>query len=126
LSREKELARQLLREGKHNLARLCLRKKRFQEQLLESLSVQLSNLQQLVDTIEFAQIEKSVFDGLKAGNEALKQLQQEISVEAVEELMLDTRNAIQHQQVSLSSLCVPSFALIFVTLSLFILRHRRI
>jgi charged multivesicular body protein 6 len=99
LAREKEVARQLLREGKQNLARLCLRKKRFQEQLLERLSVHLANLEQLVDTLEFSIIEKKVFDGLKEGNEVLKKIQQEMSVEAVEELLLDTQNAIQHQKV---------------------------
>jgi charged multivesicular body protein 6 len=104
-AREKEIARQLLRDGKKNLARLCLRKKRFQEQLLERLSVQLSNLEQLVDTIEFAQIEKKVFDGLKAGNEALKQIQQEMNIEAVEELMLETQSAIQRQREIDAMLC---------------------
>ena len=34
----------------------------------------MDNLQQMVDTIEFTQIEVKVVEGLKQGNEALEQL----------------------------------------------------
>jgi charged multivesicular body protein 6 len=39
-------------------------------------------------------------DGLAAGNECLKQLQRELSVEDVERIMADTEDAIAYQQVS--------------------------
>ena len=44
------------------------------EGLLANTDTQLENLQQMVDTIEFTQIEVKVVEGLKQGNEALNQL----------------------------------------------------
>ena len=49
--------------------------------------------------MEFAVVEKKVFDGLKTGSEVLKQIQKEMSIEAVEELLSDTREAVEYQQV---------------------------
>lgn len=53
---------------------MLLKKKRFLEGLLANTDTQLENLQQMVDTIEFTQIEVKVVEGLKQGNEALNQL----------------------------------------------------
>ena len=55
-------------------AKLLLKKKRYMEGLLVNTDTQLENLQQMVDTIEFTQIEVKVVEGLKQGNEALNQL----------------------------------------------------
>ena len=55
-------------------AKLLLKKKRFLEGLLEKTDTQLENLQQMVDNVEFTQIEVKVVEGLKQGNEALEQL----------------------------------------------------
>ena len=45
-------------------------------------------------------MEKRVFDGLKEGNEVLKAIHSEMSVEAVEKLMDETQDALDHQNVS--------------------------
>jgi len=51
-------------------------------------------------------MEVKVFEGLKAGNEVLTQLNKLMDVNEVEKLMLDTEDAIAYQQVSaLLSLC---------------------
>lgn len=55
-------------------AKFLLKKKRFLEGLLNNTDTQLENLQQMVDNIEFTQIEVKVVEGLKQGNEALNQL----------------------------------------------------
>jgi charged multivesicular body protein 6 len=52
-----------------------------------------------VDSIEFSQMEMKVFTGLKQGNEALKEIHNEMSIEAVEQLMSDTQDAIDYQNV---------------------------
>lgn len=52
-----------------------------------------------MDSIEFAQMEKRVFDGLKEGNEVLKAIHSEMSVDAVEQLMDETREGIERQNV---------------------------
>ena len=45
-------------------------------------------------------MEAKVFEGLKQGNEVLKDLQGQMSLEDVENLMLDTQEAIEYQNVS--------------------------
>merc|ERR1711892_1115792 len=72
LDKDREMARQLLKEGKKDRAKLLLRKKKFQEGLLEKTDGQLDNLERLTHDIEFAQVQKQVLDGLKDGNVALE------------------------------------------------------
>ena len=45
-------------------------------------------------------MEVKVFEGLKAGNEVLTQLNKLMDINEVEKLMLDTEDAIAYQQVS--------------------------
>jgi len=52
-----------------------------------------------VDSIEFAAMEQKIFAGLKEGNEVLKAIHKEMSIEAVEDLMADTQDAIDYQNV---------------------------
>ena len=58
LEKEKELARKLLKEGKKDRAKLLLRKKKFQEGLLEKTDCQLDQLEILLHHLEFAQVQK--------------------------------------------------------------------
>lgn len=51
-----------------------------------------------VESVEFATVQSAVFDQLKKGAHVLKALQAEMSVEAVEELMDDTREALEYQK----------------------------
>lgn len=79
-------------------ALLLLRKKKFQEQCLVKADGQLDNLERMVHDIEFAQIETTVIDGLKAGNEALKKLHDILSIDDIEKVMDETREGIEKQQ----------------------------
>lgn len=98
LEKDRLLARKLLQDGKKERAKLILRKKKFQEQLLEKTDGQLENLQRLVHDLEFAQIELQVLDGLKAGNEALKKVHDVINVEEVERILEETREGVEKQR----------------------------
>eukprot|EP00761_Pharyngomonas_kirbyi_P012789 gb/GECH01012816.1/.p1 GENE.gb/GECH01012816.1/~~gb/GECH01012816.1/.p1 ORF type:complete len:616 (+),score=193.80 gb/GECH01012816.1/:1-1848(+) len=97
LDRETEIARELLRNEKKEKARLALKKKKYQQQLLERTIKQLDNIQEMTDSVEFAQMEKEVFNGLQGGTEALKEIQKEVSLEDVERLMDDSREAMEYQ-----------------------------
>jgi len=97
LDKERELAKKLLKDGKKDRALLLLKKKRAQESLLAKTDNQLDNIEQLCGSLEFAQIEAKVVDGLKAGNESLKQLQKIMSLEDVEKIMDETREAVEYQ-----------------------------
>lgn len=98
-----------------------LRKKHYQEQLLEKTENQLDKIEQLVHDLEFAQIQNKVsaptakfvfihnlnfnslflqvLDGLKEGNEALKKIQSVFSITEVEKILEDSQDAIAKQNV---------------------------
>lgn len=88
----------MLKNGQKDKALLVMKKKKRQEQLLAQSEAQLDNVQQMIDSVEFAQMEKDVFDKLKAGNETLTALNKEMSVEKVEALMADTEEALAAQR----------------------------
>lgn len=98
LGKERELAKQLLKSGRKEKAKLLLRKKKFQEGLLEKTDGQLDNIERMTHDIEFAQIESKVVQGLKSGNEALKKMHELMSIEDVERIMDETTEAVEYQQ----------------------------
>lgn len=97
--RETDIAKEHLQKGNKALALLALKKRNYQTGLLQKTENQLVNLEQLVQSIEFAQIESQVFAGLQTGNRILKEIQNEIRIEDVEKLMEDTAEAIAYQNV---------------------------
>uniref|UniRef100_K7GHS1 Charged multivesicular body protein 6 n=1 Tax=Pelodiscus sinensis TaxID=13735 RepID=K7GHS1_PELSI len=98
LERERDVARQLLRDGKKAKALLLLKKKRYQEQLLDKTENQISNLERMVQDIEFTQIEMKVIEGLKIGNECLHKMHEVMSVEEVERIIDETQDAVEYQR----------------------------
>jgi len=98
VEKEKETARELLKAGRKDKALLVLKKKKRQEQLLHQSEAQLDNIEQMIDSVEFAQMEKDVFDKLKSGNEVLTQLNKELSVEKIDALMEETEEALAVQR----------------------------
>lgn len=97
--RETDIAKEHLQKGNKALALLALKKRNYQTGLLQKTDDQLFNLEQLVQSIEFAQVESQVFVGLQTGNYILKEIQKEIRIEDVEKLMEDTEEAIAYQNV---------------------------
>lgn len=65
LERDRQLAKKLLGEGKRDRAKLLLKKKKYQENLLQNTDTQLERLEQLTHDLEFAQIEVQVGFQLK-------------------------------------------------------------
>ncbi|XP_054898551.1 charged multivesicular body protein 6-like isoform X1 [Poeciliopsis prolifica] len=98
LEKERQLAKQLLKDGKKEKALLLLKKKRYQEQLLDKTENQISNLERMVQDLEFAQIERKVIDGLKVGNDCLKKMHEVMSVEEVERILDETQDSIEYQR----------------------------
>ena len=87
LEKEKELAKKLLKEGKKDRAKLLLRKKKFQEGLLDKTDAQLDQLERMVHDIEFATVQKQVIDGLRNGNEALEKANAMFSIDEIEDIL---------------------------------------
>ncbi|CEP15114.1 hypothetical protein [Parasitella parasitica] len=97
IDKEVEAAKIAIQQGNKQKALLALKKKKYQVQLLEKTDQQLMNLEELTNSIEFALVEKQVLEGLKCGNDVLKEIHKETSLEAVEKLMDDTADAIAYQ-----------------------------
>lgn len=79
-------------------AKLLLRKKKYQEKLLENTDSQLENLEKLASDLEFAQIEQQVLDGLKVGNTALKKVHDILSIDEIESIMEETAEGVEKQR----------------------------
>lgn len=77
---------------------MLLRKKKYQENLLQTLDGQLETLEKMTTDLEFAQIELQVLDGLKTGNAALAKVHQLLTVDEVERVLDETREAVDKQQ----------------------------
>jgi len=98
LERERQVAKKLLQDGKKEKAKTLLKKKHYQENLLKKTDGQLENIDKLIHEVEFAQVEMKVVEGLKQGNDALTKIHQMMSLEDVEKIMDDTREAVEYQQ----------------------------
>ncbi|KAK2172351.1 hypothetical protein NP493_971g00038 [Ridgeia piscesae] len=98
LEQLRQTAKQLLALGRTDKAKLLLRKKKYQDTLLTKTSQQLDNIEKMVHNLEFAQLEMTVVEGLKAGNEALKKLHEILSIEDVEKIMDETNEAVEYQR----------------------------
>lgn len=77
-----------------------LKKKKYLENLLEKTEGSLFNLEKLVRDIEFSQVQYKVVEGLKVGNEALKKINEMMSIEEIENILEETREGIDKQKVS--------------------------
>jgi hypothetical protein len=99
-AKETDVARQCLAKGDKKRALLALRRKKYQESLLTQTDAQLEQLEQLMRSVEFAQIQKDVLFGLQQGNRVLKAIHAEMGgLEHVEKLMGETQEAIAYQNV---------------------------
>jgi charged multivesicular body protein 6 len=99
--RETEIAKEHYAKNNKSLALLTLKKRNYQQGLLDKTYDQLLNLEQLVHSIEFALVESQVVSGLKQGNAILGELQKELRIEDVELLLEETSEAIAYQNVQL-------------------------
>lgn len=97
IERENEIAKLQLRRGNRDRALLALRKKKYQQNLLNNTFSQLLTVEELTMSIEFTQVQQDVIEGLKGGNEILNTIQKELKLEDVEQLMADTSEAIRYQ-----------------------------
>lgn len=79
-------------------AKMLLRKKKYQEKLLEQTDQQLENMEKLTTDLEFSTVEQRVLDGLKAGNAALKKVHEILTVEEIERVLDETNEGVEKQR----------------------------
>ncbi|KAK5970037.1 Charged multivesicular body protein 6 [Trichostrongylus colubriformis] len=98
MERERELARQLIKDGRKDRALLLLKKKRYQENVIERTLKQLDNIDRMVHDLEFADIQQRVVEGLRQGNDALKKMNAIFDIDEIEKLMEETKEAAEYQE----------------------------
>ncbi|VDD89522.1 unnamed protein product [Enterobius vermicularis] len=103
MENQKRAAKELLQAGKKDRALLILKKKRLLENLINRSLNQLNTLEKMVYSIEEASMQATVVEGLKSGNEALKEINKMFSIDEVEKIMDETREAAEYQEVSFNS-----------------------
>lgn len=98
LENDRQLAINCLNKGQRERAKLILRKKKYQENLLATTDKELEALEKLTSDLEFSQVQQQVLDGLQVGNEALKKIHEILTIDEVERIMDETREGIEKQQ----------------------------
>lgn len=94
----KDAIKDCLRSKQKPKAVLALRKQKFLEKNLETSQAQLFQLEQMLSNIEQAKIQKTVFEALRQGTDYLQKINQQLSLDDVEKLMEDTKEAYEYQQ----------------------------
>eukprot|EP00929_Paragymnodinium_shiwhaense_P121499 TRINITY_DN9375_c0_g1_i1.p1 TRINITY_DN9375_c0_g1~~TRINITY_DN9375_c0_g1_i1.p1 ORF type:complete len:289 (+),score=105.02 TRINITY_DN9375_c0_g1_i1:164-1030(+) len=102
LAKDEEAARSLVASGKKTLAMVALRKKKQHQQLVVDVEQHLLKLEELLDNIEMAKIQKETVDALAAGVKTLKRVQQSIGDAAYVEQLLDERDEAMAAQQEIS------------------------
>ena len=94
----KDAVKECIRNKQKDKAMLALRKQKYLEKNLETGRGELLNLENLVLNIENAQMQKNVYEAMKQGNDFLKNMNQQLTIDDVEKLMEETAEAIEYQQ----------------------------
>jgi len=99
LSRDDEAARTLVRNGKKPQAMLALRTKKLHQQLADECEQHLLRLEELIEQIEMARMQRDTVQALALGTTTLKRIQKEIGgVDRVQMIMDESQDAVADQQ----------------------------
>ncbi|KAL3480122.1 Snf7-domain-containing protein [Aspergillus californicus] len=97
--RETAIAKECLTRDDRTRALLALRRKKYQESLLEKTDSQLAQLEQLTSQVEFALVQKDVLFGLQQGTKVLQTINKEMGgIGGVEKLMGENEEARAYQE----------------------------
>lgn len=97
IAKEKKIAQQLLQNKQKDKAILILKRKQMQEKMLERARAQMLNVESMISNIQEAESNVVVFNALKEGNATLQSLQEQMSVDQIEEILDDTADAVRMQ-----------------------------
>jgi charged multivesicular body protein 6 len=109
---EHEKAKDLLLAGNKRKALYCLKREKAQEAQIATVTDMLNNVQHLIDTVEFAQIEGEVVAAMRDGKSELDNLNKMLNVDDIEKLMDETSESIEEANqinalLSQPLACVP-------------------
>jgi charged multivesicular body protein 6 len=86
LRREKNEARELMRSGKEDKARMVLRQTKVRQKHMDNICGRLENLQFVIDHIETQQEELQYMEALRSGNDVMRNLNDLMPIEEIERL----------------------------------------
>lgn len=75
-----------------------LKKKRYMESLLDKSDGQLLNIEQMVQTIEFQEMQFDIVERLKVGNEALRKLNEALDIDQIEDILQESKEGAEKQK----------------------------
>ncbi|KAI7845086.1 hypothetical protein COHA_001451 [Chlorella ohadii] len=93
IDRERQIAKELIAQGRKDRALLALKRRKLQEGQAERLDGWLLNVQGMLLNIETTKSQQQLFTALKEGNKAMKEMQQAMPLEEVDKLMQDNADA---------------------------------
>lgn len=98
VDRHLEEAKNYVKEGRKKMALMCLKKKASLQRLIDRKSGSLAMLFQILQKIEEAGTNDMIVKACKAGAQAMKMLNAEVTVENAEAVMDDVHEAIAAQE----------------------------
>nr|CAD2150594.1 unnamed protein product [Meloidogyne enterolobii] len=98
IERDKERAKIHLKEGRKSQALLLLKRKRYEETTVNTVLGYLDKINQMINSLEMAQLNVEVTESLREGNEALKKINESISIEEVERIIEESKEAEAFQE----------------------------
>uniref|UniRef100_A0A6G3MH22 Charged multivesicular body protein 6 (Trinotate prediction) n=1 Tax=Henneguya salminicola TaxID=69463 RepID=A0A6G3MH22_HENSL len=91
----KQKVREFMKNNNLERAKFFLRKKIYLDKLTLQADTQIEALENMIEKLDFSEIQIKVIDGLKNGSECLKKLQQSIDLDLVEDILETTQEAIE-------------------------------
>lgn len=92
---EHEKAKEFMKAGNKRKALYCLKRERMQQDQINTVRDILDNVQRLIDSVEFAQIESEVVSALSDGKTELDRLNKMLNIEDIEKLMEETAESVE-------------------------------
>jgi len=96
IEREERRAKELVQSKKNKQALLALKKRKLHQQQLEKVCVWVLKVEETIVHIEQNQVQNDVQANLKRGNDALRLLQKEVSLDDVDEILQDSSESAAH------------------------------
>ncbi|KAA8498662.1 Charged multivesicular body protein 6 [Porphyridium purpureum] len=98
IAQQDQVARQLVKEGKLERAKLALEMKQLLQTKVNRADKQLRNVEKLLAEIESTALSKEIIEGMEQGNLVLKELAKDLTVERVDRLLEETEEQAQLQR----------------------------
>ncbi|CAD5212040.1 unnamed protein product [Bursaphelenchus xylophilus] len=98
LDQHKEMAKELLKNGRKDRALLMLKRKRFVETQMARVEAQLDKLEQVIADVEHAQMNNMILASLEKGRDALTEINKAYPIELAQKILEDSEEAAEYQQ----------------------------